>query len=186
MNITLTIVSLFSTLIAYGQVGKVYSFSDDRSGKLNEGYYYGEPISYGSKPVFVVIDKKIAVLPLLTLEAKKEGNIVQLNWKATGSVDVERSNDGVKFTAIGKNVAANNTIDRYPYQGLNFYRIKQGLMYSEIRKVEFKSEEWLAVFTVIGEYLGTTNNIKTFLTTLPRFRYYLIVGNGTTTRVLNK
>jgi hypothetical protein len=84
--------------------------------------------------------RTLSALPvtLLYFNANAVGNTVQLNWKTTAEInnkyfEVQRSADGITFTAIG-NVPGNGTsglphtyelTDGDPLQGINYYRLKQ-------------------------------------------------------------
>jgi len=77
-------------------------------------------------------------LSLLAFSADKEGNGVRINWKTANELNVdrhviERSTDGLHFTAIGsfnglKNSPAGASysyFDAFPASGKNYYRLKE-------------------------------------------------------------
>ena len=91
----------------------------------------------------------------ISFTAKKRSGSVELSWETASEInndyfDVERSRDGKSFEAIGK-VAGHGTtteiqnyefIDRLPYSGKNYYRLKQvdfngTYEYSDVRVVDF-------------------------------------------------
>ena len=81
--------------------------------------------------------KSAIVLPieLTSFTANTEGSKTNLTWATASEInnqgfDIERSYDGVNFTAIGNvkgiGKAANyNFVDANPYDGINYYRLKQ-------------------------------------------------------------
>ena len=104
------------------------------NGKLDEFRIYNRALS----------DAEIAGLAITTLPLKlgdftavKEQSGIKLNWETlseqnTSYFEIERSNDGTNFTAIGRlNARGNSTdkqyysyIDNQPATGTNFYRLK--------------------------------------------------------------
>ena len=93
---------------------------------------------------------------LLSFEAVKQTKKVLLQWTTDNELNadkyiVERSTDGINYSAIGTVAAFNssnknnyNFIDLQPYAGLNFYRLKMldkdaTFRYSPIRKVDFNN-----------------------------------------------
>ncbi len=91
---------------------------------------------------------------LLYFEANKKLYSVQLLWSTqnennTDEFVIERSKDGINFTAIGKvpakqvsGVQSYEFFDNSPFSGLNYYRLKSmknnnPVVYSPIRKVIF-------------------------------------------------
>ncbi len=66
---------------------------------------------------FVSPSGSLLPLTLLDFTVTKNGNIAQLKWQTANEVntshfDIERSTDGVNFTAIGKVDAAGNSFDQ--------------------------------------------------------------------------
>jgi hypothetical protein len=108
----------------------------------------------------------VGVLPinLLSFTAKKVNNEeVMLNWETATEenfkgFDVEASIDGSKFAKIGyvEGRGSNSKyvmMDRNPFQGVNYYRLKSvdvdgSFVYSDIKAVEIteRSKRELAVF----------------------------------------
>jgi hypothetical protein len=100
-----------------------------------------------------------SVLPigLLNFDAVPHGSEVLLNWETTSEKNskyflVEKSKDGLSFKSIATVNAAGNSssassyasIDKDPWEGINYYRLKQldtdnNPKYSDIKAVEFKS-----------------------------------------------
>jgi hypothetical protein len=96
---------------------------------------------------------------LVAFNAKKEENTVALTWqtameKNNDFFTVERSVNGLEFTAIGNVKGAGTTtiaqsynlIDEKPLNGISYYRLKQTdfdgkFEYSKIVKVEFTGKE---------------------------------------------
>lgn len=79
----------------------------------------------------------LAPISLLNFDARRSGTVNNLNWTTTQEVNssrfmVERSNDGLNFTAIGTVNAAGNSasekayrfIDAAPMKGNNYYRLR--------------------------------------------------------------
>ncbi|MDQ6813419.1 MAG: T9SS type A sorting domain-containing protein [Bacteroidota bacterium] len=72
--------------------------------------------------------------PITSLVATKKNNFNLLEWttskeEAVLLFDIERSNDGISFSSIGKVKAARNIFeynytDKYPSSNINYYRIK--------------------------------------------------------------
>ncbi len=108
----------------------------------------------------IVSFTKSIVVPVtwLSFNAALTNKVVLLNWKTSSETnsshfDIERSMNGFSFEKIGEVKAAGNSntvsfynfTDRLPVKGMNYYRLKQvdldgKYSYSEIRKVEIKSE----------------------------------------------
>jgi endoglucanase len=78
------------------------------------------------------------VLPVkfLAFSGVKKGNDILLEWKTANEInaasyEVQRSKDGINFFSIANTTAAGNSINVYnstdisPYEGTNYYRIKQ-------------------------------------------------------------
>ncbi|MEO6253542.1 MAG: S8 family serine peptidase [Ferruginibacter sp.] len=93
---------------------------------------------------------------LVSFEAVKQTSKVLLQWTTEQELNadkyiVERSSDGINYTAIGTKTAFNNNqqnnyrlTDMQPLPGLNFYRLKMidkdaGFRYSPIRKINFSN-----------------------------------------------
>lgn len=86
--------------------------------------------------VFTIIDNdEPLAVDWVNFTAKKTANdAVELNWEVanednTAHFTVERSTDGVTFTAIGETVASkavNYTfVDNKPFSGVNYYRLRE-------------------------------------------------------------
>ena len=119
-------------------------------------------------------------------------NTVLLNWQTTAEYnnhyfDIERSNDGINFTAIGK-ISGNGTTsiahsysftDGQPVNGYNYYRLKQvdfdgHYIYSHIVKVQVNRSE---VSTMV--YNSQSNTIRIhFNTQQKNTRLILFAANG--------
>jgi hypothetical protein len=95
-------------------------------------------------------------ISLVSFEATKQAGKVLLQWVTSNEINaglyvVERSADGINYSAIGTVTAYNSTginnyslTDGQPLPGLNFYRLKmtdQGgaFKYSPVRKINFNS-----------------------------------------------
>jgi len=93
---------------------------------------------------------------LLSFEAIKQAKKVLLQWTTDNELNadkyiVERSADGITYTAIGNVPAYNNSnknnyslADNQPLSGLNFYRLKMmdidgSYRYSPVRRVNFNN-----------------------------------------------
>jgi hypothetical protein len=79
----------------------------------------------------------LAPISLLNFDAKRNGAVNNLNWTTSQEINsnrfmVERSNDGLNFTAIGTVNASGNSnseknyryIDAAPSKGINYYRLR--------------------------------------------------------------
>jgi hypothetical protein len=77
-------------------------------------------------------------IELLSFEGNYNGSIVELTWKTVSEKDndyftIERSSDGVVYQDVGRVKGAGNsttllsykTVDSQPFQGVNYYRLKQ-------------------------------------------------------------
>ena len=108
-----------------------------------------------------------AVLPveLLTFEGKNTEGGNRLTWQTASEVnnkgfDIERSRDGQDFQSIGtvKGIgkAANyNFVDANPYNGINYYRLKQ---------MDFDGKETLSKVVTTSTTAKGTSKIKIFPT----------------------
>lgn len=112
-----------------------------------------------------IINSSAGPLPieLVSFEALPTNGMVELHWKTATEINndyytIEKSSDGIEFTAIGT-VKANNTIttsnyklfDTKPFRGTNYYRLKQtdfdeSYTYSNIVDVEFYDDIKFSVF----------------------------------------
>jgi len=94
---------------------------------------------YGMLKNVIVMGDSSSIVPvtLVSLNAIAKNNAVQLNWRTTNEINsknfiVERSTDGIHFTAIGT-VDANNSLltnnysftDNSALQGIVYYRLRQ-------------------------------------------------------------
>jgi hypothetical protein len=110
---------------------------------------------------------------LLSFTAALHNHEVLLNWQTTAEYnnryfDVERSNDGVRFIAIGR-VAGNSTTslphsysltDPHPVTGMNYYRLKQvdfdgRSIYSRIAPIQITGND-----AVTAYYTAAANRIQ--------------------------
>lgn len=127
-----------------------------------------------------VVDIDAGILPtgvtpvtLLNFTAVLRNHEVLLNWQTTAEFnnryfDVEKSNDGVHFTAIGR-VAGNGTTslphsysltDPHPNTGMNYYRLKQvdfdgRSTYSRIAAVQITGSNAITAY-----YTAPSNSIQ--------------------------
>ncbi|WP_018615992.1 reprolysin-like metallopeptidase [Segetibacter koreensis] len=87
---------------------------------------------------FDISNKNFKIEPFVFTGKKDINNTVNLQWQATSEIDslsyeIERSINGTDFVSLGKINAVNNpdSLSKYlfndskPYQGVNYYRIKQ-------------------------------------------------------------
>ena len=136
-----------TTDAGYIVAGHSYSNDGDVSG------------NHGSADYWIVKLGADVVLPLrlISFTGTLEINGAKLNWQSTNEINtkdfiVERSADGINFSAIGKvNVQASSAIthsynytDNAPLPGINFYRLKMEdkdgkFIYSEVRSVTFNN-----------------------------------------------
>ena len=105
-------------------------------------------------------------IELIYFTAKPNEKEVSLDWATASEInnshfDIERSADGVNFEYLatikangdGNHVTKQtyNTIDKKPYKGLSYYRLKQvdksgEFKYATIVSVEFKDNSFVSVF----------------------------------------
>ena len=96
---------------------------------------------------------------LLSINGHNEQNVNIVNWVTSSEInnshfDIERSEDGIEFTKIGEIKSAGNTTvntnysftDKAPFNGTNYYRLKQWdfngeFQYSKIISIENKSKK---------------------------------------------
>jgi hypothetical protein len=125
----------------------------------------------------------LSTLPvtLVSFDVKKDNKTVLAEWKTTNESNnnyfsIERSADQRTFVSIGVVNANRNLnrslqyqfIDKYPLEGINYYRLKQvdlggSYKYSLIRQVEFrKSGPTSQLFPTLA-----TDNIKVQLGSIP-------------------
>jgi len=151
------------------------------------GYYYADITIAGNRTISAPIwYTKLASNPtpvtLLAFTATLNNNrTVDLKWRTTNEINnklfvVERSSDGVSFTAIATVTALgeieNNylAVDYNPANGINYYRLKQvdnngGFVYSRTITIDL-SKEQINAFTVqpnpvTGNTIGLNINSKT-------------------------
>jgi hypothetical protein len=145
-------------------------------------FYLGEEMAAPPKPNIVMVEQS-GTLPvkLLSFNAVAHGKNALINWSATNEVNsrhyiVERSKDGIHFTAAGtvKTKGNNETMNRYsmvdnsPFEGLNYYRLKHveaddKFSYSKIETLRFTAIKRLHLFpnpvsTSVIVQLNTSNN----------------------------
>jgi len=135
----------------------VFTSDDDPSTfkyELDDGFYIDNVQVMKSTASLVVLPVKFLDF---TGELQPDAT-VKLNW--TASVDqqhdyfvVERSLDGVNFTALGNGprVAPYQFLDENPYNGKNFYRIRQvdkdgSVTYSKIISVTVRKNHIVSIF----------------------------------------
>ena len=123
-----------SDLSAFGIDGsnayKIAYFKINLSGNSDVAF-----VAYNNSSINIVS----ALLPvkLNNFSGKETNSQVQLNWETLTEINsdafiIERSTDGMVFTAIGNTIAASNTAaavgygytDKNPVSGKNFYRLK--------------------------------------------------------------
>lgn len=104
---------------------------------------------------------------LISFDAYIQANIISINWQTSSELDVrvfilEKSNDGVHFTAF-KEQAANNT------NALNSYSIKDtqvllAPVYYRLKQVDIDGKYIYSKIAVVRPQLGTTLNFWTSTT----------------------
>jgi hypothetical protein len=120
---------------------------------------------------------------LLSINGHNEQNVNIVNWVTSSEInnnhfDIERSEDGIEFTKIGEIKSAGNTTvntnysftDKAPFNGTNYYRLKQWdfngeFQYSKIISIENKSKK--QGFTIypnpaIGNITVQSSTTKTY------------------------
>jgi hypothetical protein len=112
-----------------------------------------------------VIDVPLPVT-LISFTAKALENAIELKWVTETEInndyfEIEQSKDGRVFSPVGKVTGAGNSktvqnysfVDKQPYQGISYYRLKQ---------VDFdKHFEYSSTLSV--EYNGTTDNFNVLI-----------------------
>jgi hypothetical protein len=150
--------------------GNTLSYTDISLADGVTGYYYADITIAGNRTMSAPIwYTKTSALPvtLVSLSASLNNNhTVNINWVTANEVNnklfvVEKSVDGVNFTAIdsvagkGNSSVQNNysSLDKTPVDGLNYYRLKQidnngSFVYSNIVSVDIKKTgvEFFSVF----------------------------------------
>ncbi len=142
-------------------IGNTLSFKDNNLANLATGYYYID-ISNGTSriitsPIWYTRNDALTALPvkLSSFSVSKEETSVKLKWTTeqeinSRSFEIEKSIDGSTWNFIGKMSAAGNSntktnytfFDNDPYQGINYYRLKQvdndgKFVYSVVKSVLF-------------------------------------------------
>jgi hypothetical protein len=120
---------------------------------------------------------------LLSINGHNEQNVNIVKWVTSSEInnshfDIERSEDGIEFTKIGETKSAGNTTvntnysftDKAPFNGTNYYRLKQWdfngeFQYSKIISIENKSKK--QGFTIypnpaIGNITVQSSTTKTY------------------------
>ena len=142
--------------------GGVYNSSAGNNGYLgfpiifnNLLYMQFGGIAAGNVGSLCYLDGSALPVSLLSFTAQAQGKTALLKWPTVNETDnayfsVERSTDGIHFTAIGR-VAGHGSVtteqhyqftDNSPVQGANYYRLKQvdlsgRFTYSAVAKVSF-------------------------------------------------
>lgn len=114
---------------------KVTEISSNQSYEFNVDR--ANPSSFGSNRFKIIFKKNIPFLTWNTFEGKEHKRMAQLKWRTsaenqTNYFEIERSSDGISFTAIGEVTASGTTttfseysfIDKDPLTGTNYYRLK--------------------------------------------------------------
>ncbi len=128
------------------------------SGTANGNHFIGIRVKngWGLYAFDTITVSGVVPLTLLSFDAFKNKNIVDLKWTTTNEIntahfEIERSINGVQFIKIGSVNSANSSgINNYsfedlqPLKGLNFYRLKQvdidgSFKHSNINKVLFEN-----------------------------------------------
>ena len=120
---------------------------------------------------------------LLSINGHNEQNVNIVKWVTSSEInnshfDIERSEDGIEFAKIGETKSAGNTTvntnysfrDKAPFNGTNYYRLKQWdfngeFQYSKIISIENKSKK--QGFTIypnpaIGNITVQSSTTKTY------------------------
>ena len=115
-------------------------------------------MSYGGYGNLAYFNGASLPVSLLNFTAQKENNATLLQWKTVNEMNnkyfsVERSLDGIHYSAIGQVAGAGSVAvqhqysftDKAPVKGINYYRLKQvdnngNYTYSSIAKISFAGE----------------------------------------------
>jgi|GEM_PF-1415708 len=113
---------------------------------------------------FKIVFRKMIVLPvtLTSITAIRQGNNIAVQWKVQNEInlahyDIERSDDGIRFTKAGEQTAGNssatayNWIDADPNNGMNYYRIKMidrdgQFRYSTVVHISFNKNGMITIY----------------------------------------
>lgn len=115
--------------------------------------------SYSSKPLFIETPISSGVLPTNKFFLLKKKCIL-LSWDYDNNVDIQRGSDGVRWTTLARDVSQKNYQDCSPLNGMNYYRLKYDIGYSEIRAAFITQKPVQAiVYNSIGQLLEMDNNI---------------------------
>ncbi|MBS1917081.1 MAG: hypothetical protein JST87_12460 [Bacteroidetes bacterium] len=143
------------------------SYSTTLSGTKNLVLEYYEN-GGGNRVSFSMTGSIVLPLQLLNFQGKSTGNIVQLNWETSREVNVayyeiQRSNDQLGFTAIGKvdakDISSGQNIDysysdHFPLNGNNYYRLRMtdingNYTYSPVVVVSFEQNTSASIFPTV-------------------------------------
>ncbi len=137
------VVSQFA-VVGFPSNGVWYNYLNPSAAPITvSGYGYVMPsLQPGEYYVFTSKDAYTTILPVTWLNftaQKNYNNTVTLQWQVANEInndhyDIERSNDGINFSAIGSITSLNGNsqnslsysyIDKQPVSGTVYYRIKQ-------------------------------------------------------------
>jgi hypothetical protein len=128
------------------------------------GFYIGYDMAPPPPPNIYIAGQSSLPVKLLSFNATAQDKDVLVEWSATNETRsshyvVERSVDGRSFNAIETVNDKGNTgrinqysiVDRQPFEGVNYYRLKQvdidgKFVYSEIRSVRFGKTKQLVLY----------------------------------------
>jgi hypothetical protein len=182
-------------------VGGPSNSLDFGSGLLNLGNTLGTTFDFafdnnglGKSYTFQFSSCNITTLPseLIEFRGTKQNQAVQLNWVTVSEDDVnfydlQRSTDGSRFETIAIAFAKNGQrndygyLDRHPYNGINYYRLKTvdnngEFKYSNVIAVKF--EETITGDVVVAPNPATGSDIKVRFTGLVAGTYKLDLYNA--------
>lgn len=134
-------------------------------------------------PIFTIASSTVEnPLPvrLLSFRAQYNGRTVDLRWSTATEINsdyfsIERSNDGINFSAIGRVQAAGNSSvqlnylseDRQPLTGVSYYRLK---MYDRNGDFEYSSVERVVIqsgLLTVAPTVTSTGRVTVQLASLP-------------------
>ncbi len=121
--------------------GYNFSYTDNLLSVGSTGYYYADITIAGNRtitsPIWYTKTSTVPVKLMSFTAILNSNRTVALEWKTSNEINskifvVEKSNDGVVFSSIHSVEAVNkdgvntyNTIDKAPFRGINYYRLKQ-------------------------------------------------------------
>ena len=171
-------------------IGSTLSFTDNNLADMATGYYYLDITNGASRivtsPIWYTRNDGLTTLPvkLNSFTVQKASSSAQLDWSTAQETNssyfnIEKSADGRKWTGIARvNAAGNSTtvknyraFDNNPFNGINYYRLKQfdadgKFEYSLVKSISFSKAYSIIVAPNPAKdfiNISTTKNQSTIL-----------------------